>query len=332
MLKEEISVGDFLFGYFSDDKKVRLSASGGLCTAISEVVIEKMHGVVFGAAYSSDFKYVEYVVAENVKQLSKMKGSKYISAKKQIIVNKVSKSVYDEVIKYLENNVPVVFVGLGCDVAALYKKCELKDINIKNLYTIDLICHGTTIEKVHTDYIEWLQKKFKSKVTSFSVRYKKKGWVPPYVHAEFVNGKIYEHNFYKTDYGKAFSKIARNGCYACPFKGDNHKADITAGDYWGMNSSMPLYNKNGVSLCSINSTKGIKLIELLDNEQFIYSLADKKLALANNPMYLANRKKDDKYNQFCDDLKKKNLFYAVVHYYGFIKGLYWYIKDTLDKE
>lgn len=324
-------VGDLLCGYFKDRKKTKASASGGICSALSEIMITKMNGVVFGVVYSSDFSQVEYSVANTVDQLSKMRGSKYVTAKKIVLIDGKYIPVFDKAIDYLKRQTPVLFIGLGCDIAALYKKCLVEKIATDNLYTVDLICHGTTLEKVHTDYISMLEKRYKSRLSYFNVRYKKNGWLPPFIRAEFENGKVFEQCLYETDYGKAFAKIARNGCYNCCFKGKNHKADITAGDYWGITEEMPLYNEDGVSLFFINSTNGKKLVDALDNDSFCFTFADKEFALSHNPMYMNNRQKDPKYEQFCVDIKKVNLLYAVLHYEGFVRGIYWRIKDKTKK-
>lgn len=329
MQQMSFNVSDVIYGYLLDEDKLKETASGGACTAFAETIIEKMGGVVFGAAYSRDYLQVEYALAKTVDQLSAIRGSKYVPAQKVILVDDKYIPVFDVVIEYLKKSIPVLFTGLSCDVAALQKKCLSENVDTTNLYTIDLICHGPAPEKVHIDYIKWLKKRFGSDIRSFSVRYKKEGWLPPYLHAEFENGKTYEINFYKTDYSKAFSKIARPGCYNCPFKGEEHKADLTVGDYWGIKEGMPEYNKNGVSIIFLNNEKGRSLLSKLDKSSFFYSKADKDLAISNNPMYVKNREKDPKYEQFCNDLKKRNLIYAVLHYEGFLKGVYWRIKDKV---
>ena len=69
----DYNVGDLLCGYYRDDQKLKESASGGICTALAEMMINQLNGVVFGAAYSNDFSQVEYAIATNVQQLSKKK-------------------------------------------------------------------------------------------------------------------------------------------------------------------------------------------------------------------------------------------------------------------
>ena len=310
-----------------DENKLKASSSGGICTALSEMVIEEMHGVVYGVTYSSDYRQAEYSMASCLDQLADMRGSKYITAKKKVLVEGKYISIFESVIENLKKKIPVLFIGVGCDVAALCIRCANEGIDTSTLYTVDLICHGTTLDKVHTDYIEWLVKKYRSEIKYFNVRYKKFGWTPPFLHVEFENGRVHEENFYTSDYGKAFAKIARDGCYRCIFKGENHKSDLTVGDYWGIKEDMPEYNRNGVSIIFIHTKKGNDFIEKLDKDIFRCSKADFEKAIAYNPMYMKNRKKDSKYEQFCNDIKKRNLIYALLHYEGFVKSIYWRIKD-----
>ena len=105
--------------------------------------------------------------------------------------------------------------------------------------SLRLICHGPTSAKVHEEYVEWLEKRYRSRIKAFSVRYKEKGWTPPYLRAEFENGQVFMKPFYETEYGMAFAVMARESCYRCPFKGENRRGDIMIGDFWGASESDP---------------------------------------------------------------------------------------------
>ena len=94
------------------------------------------------------------------------------------------------------------------------------------------------------------------------------------VFAEFENGKIFTEQFYNSEYGHAFAKFARPGCYSCNFRGENHKSDITVCDFWGLEKNMPGYNPDGVSALLVRSEKGRELINLIDREKFQLDDAD----------------------------------------------------------
>ena len=94
------------------------------------------------------------------------------------------------------------------------------------------------------------------------MRYKKCGkWTPPYLRAEFADGREYLEPFYATDYGRAFGIFSRPSCNSCTFKGDNRIADITFGDYSRCTDSDSFYNPTGVSVIFVHTEKGAALLE-----------------------------------------------------------------------
>lgn len=312
-------------GFFHDKEKLLQSASGGGATAISEEFI-KNGGVVFGVTYSQDFKSAQFAYVDTPEDLVKLKGSKYIESKKVVVINDSTIPVYKAIGEKLQSGIKVLLIGLGCDVAGVHAYLDSQKIDRARLYAIDLICHGPTSSEVAKQYIESLEKKFKSKIISFSVRYKKKGWTPPYIFALFENGKSYDIPFYESDYGYAFSIYTRRACYNCKFRGDNHQANLTIGDYWGLTERMEGYNPDGVSIFIVNDTKGQELINSIDKNTFALAPADVEFALAHNTNYYACRKPHPKREQFEKDLKTKGLHFATKNSYGRVK--YFLIRQT----
>ncbi len=186
----------------------------------------------------------------------------------------------------------------------------------KNLYTIDLICYGPTLKEVHSQYIDSLTKKFNSSIKNFTVRYKKLGWTPPFVLAEFENGRKFCADFYKSDYGRAFGTFARDVCYSCKFRGINHQSDITIGDYWGLTPEMSGYNHDGVSVLIVNNERGKNLINMIDINSFALMPADLNFIIEHNKMYYLTRNKPLNYNKFCEDLKRGGLHKALINHEG----------------
>lgn len=298
-------------GHFIELEKLKKSASGGGATAISEAMI-KAGGVVFGVIYNNDFNGCEYFCAEKIEDLQKLKGSKYIETTKQICCDGVYKSVYEVVATKLQEGKKVLFVGLECVIAALYKHIEIHGIGMDNLYTVSLICHGTTFPKVLEDYIATIEKKYSSKVKSFTVRHKKSGVRPIYIRAEFENGKLLEIPFYETDYGYAFGAYTPSRCYSCSFRGENHMADVTVGDCWGLPQGTDGYNKYGVSVFITKTQKGEQLIAMIDQSEFRIDERDIESGLKYSPVYYKMRKKPKDWEVFKNNLEKRGLHYAVM--------------------
>ena len=264
---EEYSGLQAYSGYYYDDNILKQSASGGAADVLARQVLEE-NGVVFGVAYSENFKSAGYICIESPDDLHLIRGSKYIVPNKQILIEGKYYSIYEVIEQKLKQNKKVLFIGLGCDVGAVKKYLEVNSIDDSNLYTIDLICHGPTFQAVQEDYINALEKKFASKIVEFSMRYKKKEWTPPYVYAAFANGKKYYKPFYETDLGYAFKVYSRKACFNCKYKGHNHIADLTVGDYWGLKPGMVGYNPKGVSIILSRTEKGSHMISQINKDRF----------------------------------------------------------------
>ena len=314
-------------GYFVDREKLLQSSSGGGATALSEAVIRE-GGAVFGACYSSDFRSAEFACIEKISDLHKLKGSKYIPTEKKIFQDGEYKPLWPSVAEKLESGRQVLFIGLGCDVGALKSFLNAKNIDTSNLFTADLFCYGPAPVEVHRQYIEYLESRYKSRVKNFTVRHKKKGWTPPYVFAEFENGQQFCKQFYTTDYGLAFGTFTREGCYNCRFRGVNHQADVTLGDFWGLTPKMNGYNPDGVSIFIVKTERGEELMRKIDTKEFSLSSADPVFAVEHNRMYYTCRKKPEDYAQLCDDLKTKGLHIAMVNHFGKVK---YYTKGIIQK-
>lgn len=285
-------------GYATDDTKLLQSTSGGIATALGEYVISE-GGYVAGVAYDSDFQNAEYIIVNDMDGLKRLRGSKYVDAKKG--------TVYAEVKKLLSQGAMVLFVGVPCSVAALHKMVGRPD----NLFSCELICHGPTLPKVHQDFVNELEEKYNSKITEFSVRYKENSWLPTYLRAKFENGQEFKRPFYETDYGFAFGVLGKEGCYSCPFRGNNRTADIMIGDYWGATKSDLFWNDRGVSVIFAETKKGNALLKKLPNFKLFDT--DFESAVKENQMVIYTKKKDPRMNSFKRLLDEKGLHYAVTH-------------------
>lgn len=288
-------------GYLKEQKKLVESSSGGVATALSEKIISQ-GGVVFGVKYTSDYRNTEYCCVESEDKLEYLKGSKYIKSTKG--------NTYETLAEKLKIGKTVLYIGLGCDIAAVNTYCKTKNIDTTKLYTVDILCHGPAPKEIHESFVAELEEKYRSKIIYFTTRYKKDGWTPFYIRAKFKNGKEYIELFDKSDFGKAFYNIACPVCTKCKFKGNNHQGDLCIGDFWGINKDMPSWNKNGVSIMIVQSIKGNKLINILD-DNFYFREENLEFVIKGNPMYNESRQQNSYYDKFMIDLKENGLHYAV---------------------
>ena len=306
-------------GRMTDPEQIRVSSSGGAAYALAKAVICR-GGAVFGVVYSEDFRSALYACAETEQELESFRTSKYISAEKKMVYKREEISVYEAVARVLAGGQEVLFTGLGCETGALIRYLENHSIRREKLYLVDLICHGPTYPEVQRQYVERLEKHFGSGMTAFSTRYKKVGWKPFYIRAEFENGRVYEERFYDSDFGHAFRRLAKESCYHCRFKGDGHPADLTIGDYWGCSVSAECYHPLGVSVLFCRTPKGEQMIRMLEESgSFMICETDAETALEKNPSYFLPREKDVRGDRFKDEMVDGGLHRAVLKDQGILR-------------
>lgn len=286
-------------GYLSDVSKLMQCTSGGIATAMSEYMI-KQGGYVAGVVYSDDFYSAEYILTNKISDIDRLKGSKYIECDK--------KNIYSDVKRLLDSGEKVLFFGLPCVVAALYKFIGTRN---KNLITCELVCHGPTSAQIHKDYVSYLEDKYSSKVIDFSVRRKKDFWTPGYLYAKFENGQTFEKPFYETEYGYGFTVFGRERCYDCKFKGNNRQGDIMIGDFWGAVDTDEYWNRCGVSVIFAETTTGDAFITSIPGISIFSTTFEK--AVEHNLMVIKSKVKHNNREKFSKLLSKKGLIYASKH-------------------
>lgn len=238
-----------------DDKTRKNSSSGGIASEIYKYIIQN-NGIAVGTRFNKEMK-LEHKIATNIEEIKEFVGSKYV----QSFVGRVFK----EIKQYLLNNKTVVFVGTPCQVSGL--KNFLKNVNTRNLFLIDLVCHGVPPIKYLDDYLKYL--KINKNIDNITFR-GKNNWN----FTAYNKGKVIYKKHNKEDlYYKAFLKslFYRENCYNCKYARKERVSDITLGDFWGIGKQekfdYPI--EDGVSLIMINTKKGNDLIGKIKHNLFI---------------------------------------------------------------
>lgn len=227
-------------------KKIELrekSSSGGFAIAISEAFID-MGGKVCSCVFKNGKFTFEF--AERKDELKKYVGSKYVKSNPECI--------YREVKNKLKDGEKILFIGLPCQVAAMKKFIGERGIE-KNLYTIDLICHGTPSPELLELFLKQYQctlagledLQFRVK-TRFMINTNHKGIITDGVSDKysiaFLNSLIYTEN-----------------CYSCLYARKERVSDLTLGDSWGSELETE-EKKKGISLALSQTEKGDKLLNM----------------------------------------------------------------------
>ena len=308
-------------GFANNEEEIKTSASGGFATPLATFFIESFQGVAYGVLYNNSFVQAVYCRAEKESELRAFKGSKYIQARKGF--------VYHQVLSDLKSRRKVLFIGLPCEISALYHAVGK---NTESLYTVSLICHGPTSESIQKEYVTKLQKKYNLNITAFSVRHKKNGWKPYYIYATFQNGRQFLQKFDFSDYGLAFQYMKRPSCSSCQYKYGNKQfgilSDLTIGDFHAVEEGSSQYHKWGVSQACTHTDKGEELMKHLEASCNIYSVSLEKIAKTNRAFYSAIPIKKGR-GQFVEKLINKGLHEACTQYSIYVPYIYGRIKKRI---
>ena len=279
---------------YSKDNAIReKSSSGGIFSEIANYIL-KNKGVVYGAAVTENLQ-VEHIRITREEELYQLRGSKYVQSN--------LKNIFLQIEKDLKNDIEVLFTGTPCQIAGI-KKFLKKEY--KNLYTCDIICHGVPSPKVFTIYIKELEKKYASQVKEIYFRNKDTGWNNFRIKIVFENGKIYSCEANKDPFMKSFLQNAnlRPSCYQCNFSTIPRLADITLGDYWGVNIVHPeLKDDKGISMITINNDRGERVLQKIKDKIFIEENEDISNFIKFNPCICASVKPHKNRDEFFKDVE-----------------------------
>lgn len=281
------------------EKILMQSRSGGVFPVMAQKILGG-GGSVYGAGYENDFRVVHKraVTPESCKEFS---GSKYVQSDMS--------GVFPMVRRDLEDGLVVLFSGTPCQVAGLL--AYLPERLHARLITADIICHGVPSPYVWRDYLTYQEKKHGGKVTGVSFRDKNiYGWK---AHKETfeINGNLitdgsYTHLFYR-------HIMLRESCSVCPYSDVKRVADVTLGDFWGWEKSVPQMNKDdkGISLVLVNSPKGCEMLDAVSRD---LELCEVALDDCMQPNLRRPSSRDKDADAFAKAYDKKGLEYILKRY------------------
>lgn len=242
-----------------NDNTRAASTSGGIFSALADNIISKS-GIVVGAAFDQSY-HLRHTTANSRQSYFPMMGSKYLQSD--------MRGIYRQIKAYLNTGNSVLFTGTPCQVAGLHAFLNKK---YDRLFTCEVICHGVPSPGIYKDYLYYLESKMRSKVVAYQFRSKIHGWSKLTVCVKYANGNIktYRARYcpYHTWFGKHLS--LRPSCYQCSFRGINREADITIGDFWGIeNYRSDIDRDKGVSVILANSEKGISFLNDIKEKLYL---------------------------------------------------------------
>lgn len=298
------------FAAFAKDEAVRLqSSSGGIFTVLAERILDN-GGVVVGVA-QLDKAHFGHIVVDNKADLAKLRGSKYVQADVGL--------VYREIRSLLKAGRKVLFSGTPCQVAGLYAVLGNTAVSA-DLFTVDVVCHGTPSVKVFEKYVAEIEKDKSAFVKSTRFRDKRNGWrlFSMTLSLNTVSGDCFQ--FSKTLREDRFMRVflqnicLNKSCFDCHYGKLPRIADITLGDYWNIAKVHPqMDDDKGISVVLLNTAHGKALF---DSVSFQMTLCDSMVeyAIAGNHCIIRSSKPHPKRADFFANLDRYSLNQLIKKY------------------
>lgn len=243
-----------------EENDLMKSASGGAATAFMRKFINQ-EGIVYGCT-GEDIYHVHHIRIDSIIDIEKLRGSKYVQSD--------ISDTYSQVLADIKLDKSVLYIGTPCQIAGL-RAFLRKDY--EKLFLVDLVCHGVPSQKMLTDNIHCYTRESNGKDLKVSFRRKlitkKSSSILNSARIEYgwflqtPSKSIIEKTFFKDSYMLGFLSCLtfRESCYSCRYATSARISDITIADFWGLGRDAGFENGKGVSVCLINTTRGMKLFE-----------------------------------------------------------------------
>ena len=269
-----------------NDDDLKKASSGGMFPLFAKHILQQ-GGVVYGAAYdrvTENELRVRHIEVTEEGCLPLLQGSKYVQSD--------SADIFPLVVKRLKEGKTVLFTGTPCQVAEAIRYCETfaKKQAEENLYTMEVLCHGVPSLQIMNDYIKYMKERG-TDILFINFRDKERGWS---ANGSFtLAGNIKKHYFdSNTSYVRLFkgANLNRKSCYNCPYAQPNRHADITVGDFWGVETTEPGFAlegekaKKGISILMCSTTKGKQLFEACHKDMDYIPTTFEKAAYDNEQL------------------------------------------------
>ncbi|MCL1987430.1 MAG: polysaccharide pyruvyl transferase family protein [Firmicutes bacterium] len=255
-----------------DENLLHASSSGGAFGLMAKWILSQK-GVVCGVAWNEQNNFsVQHILIDKLEDLPLLQKSKYLQSEVGLIHRQIKEK--------LDADIPVLFSGSPCHVAGLYN--YLKNASngklYKNLYTVDLLCAQAPSTKYFQKYLTESfnlndEKNKNGKLIKYTFRSKKDGWnhdalllllLLPDGSTKEVHKRLRDDDWQRL-YHDSYMKP--NHCAWCQFSVKPRLADITIGDFWGLEKRKPNpLHKKGTSVVLVNNEKGQAIFNAIKQE------------------------------------------------------------------
>jgi coenzyme F420-reducing hydrogenase beta subunit len=274
------------FSFSSKDQILNESTSGGAFSVLAEYFLSiggSVSGVVWDLTDNRELNATREIVSGIGANIKRMKTTKYAPV--------CEKSTYKTIELLLNSGTFVLFSGCPCEILGL--KSFLKK-EYKRLYTIALVCQGQGSTAFFKRLISENDQK-NGGLVNVNLRSKYNAWDKPAVDCYYSNGLKETAPLSSFPYWYLFTNYKRPCCYSCNLKGENSRADLIIGDFWGIKKiDQKAYNEKGVSFVMPFTEKGNEMLQKLKQSggRFSSQWDTTRIKIANPAIYRCIQKPD----------------------------------------
>ena len=276
-------------GWVRDVDRRKSSTSGGISYALSKLIVQS-GGYFCGVVWDEQTYSPKHLLTNDINQLEIFQGSRYSHSD--------TNNAFKEIKMRLLEGKSVLYTGTPCQVAGL--KSYLGK-SYKNLFTVDLICHGVPSKRILRDRVISIERISGKKVVDLKSREKTPNQYftsTRYFHDDGTSTYV---SVYEDPFFRCFVKnyCLRPNCYRCKYSQKQRVSDLTIGDYWGYvpySIKFRSYRK-GTSVILINSSKGESLFDGIKKE-LVYEERDFENAASCNRNLIGPQEKPKGYDEF----------------------------------
>lgn len=283
-LGEPARAGEVLRVYAAkhrDPEVLGRSASGGASYALTAAVLAA-GGFVYGCAYDDAVRARQTEVA-SMDALAALFGSKYVQSDPE--------HTYRQAKARLEQGAQVLYTGTPCQIAGLIAYLGKP---YEALVCVELLCEGVPSPALFAAYLEWRGAQLGEPVERYAFRVKDTvKWGISMAQRAYTRTRSVHYaantDPYMTTFLKAYT--LRECCYHCRYNGMRRAGDITICDYWGIETQHPAFHDAmGVSGLTVNSAKGMALLERARKDLVLLESSVERLSAQNAAFFRSKRR------------------------------------------
>ncbi len=285
-----------------DRRILEHSSSGGAFTAISDVFLERGDAVL-----CSSYNYSEHRAQFDLIHTKESRNA----ARGSMFMQSYALDSWKESLSWLRQNPDkkMLFVGTGCQAAAFKTFMKISGMQ-ERVFVVDLICHGAPSPLIWGEYARSLEKE--GALSDLNFKNKKTGWSHS-VGTVRRDGEEISIRPFRKIYTDRY--LIRPSCHVCPYTRIERDSDMTIGDFWHIENSMPDFaDEMGVSLILIHTEQGRALFnEIKENLEYRESNTrdcwQLNLEEPTKPSEIRHK--------FWKDYRKHGIDYVMEHYGSF---------------